>query len=75
MPEGMEALYELVRRCDVFMTSFLAGTSTCRNWPTTPASPPPNTAPGFAEQTDEILSELGLGWDRIITLKSAGAVT
>jgi crotonobetainyl-CoA:carnitine CoA-transferase CaiB-like acyl-CoA transferase len=38
---------------------------------------PPQTgpAPGFAEQTDEILLELGLDWDRIIELKTAGAVT
>ncbi|MDT0550624.1 CoA transferase, partial [Streptomyces lonegramiae] len=37
----------------------------------------PNTgpAPGFAEQTDDILGELGLDWDRIIELKTAGAVT
>jgi crotonobetainyl-CoA:carnitine CoA-transferase CaiB-like acyl-CoA transferase len=32
-------------------------------------------APTFAEQTDEILSELGLDWDRIVELKVAGAVT
>ncbi|HEU4360533.1 MAG TPA: CoA transferase [Mycobacterium sp.] len=32
-------------------------------------------APGFAEQTEEILAELGLDWDRIIELKTAGAVT
>jgi crotonobetainyl-CoA:carnitine CoA-transferase CaiB-like acyl-CoA transferase len=32
-------------------------------------------APGFAEQTDEILLELGFDWDRIIELKTAGAVT
>ncbi|BBX21201.1 CoA transferase [Mycolicibacter terrae] len=32
-------------------------------------------APGFAEQTDEILSDLGLDWDRIIELKTVGAVT
>lgn len=32
-------------------------------------------APGFAAQTDEILAELDLGWDRIIALKAAGAVT
>jgi crotonobetainyl-CoA:carnitine CoA-transferase CaiB-like acyl-CoA transferase len=32
-------------------------------------------APGFAAQTEEILAELGLDWDRIITLKEAGAVT
>ena len=37
----------------------------------------PNTgpAPSFAEQTEEILIELGLDWDRIIELKTAGAVT
>jgi crotonobetainyl-CoA:carnitine CoA-transferase CaiB-like acyl-CoA transferase len=39
---------------------------------TAPASGP---APGFAEQTDEILMELGLDWDRIIELKTVGAVT
>jgi crotonobetainyl-CoA:carnitine CoA-transferase CaiB-like acyl-CoA transferase len=39
---------------------------------TAPGSGP---APGFAEQTDEILVELGLDWDRIIALKTAGAVT
>ena len=35
------------------------------------------TGPGpeFAAQTDEILAELGLDWDRIIALKAAGAVT
>lgn len=32
-------------------------------------------APGFAEQTDQILEELGLEWDKIIELKAAGAVT
>ncbi|MGC4963243.1 CaiB/BaiF CoA transferase family protein [Gordonia sp. DT218] len=32
-------------------------------------------APGFAEDTDDILQELGLDWDRIIELKTAGAVT
>ena len=32
-------------------------------------------APAFAEQTDEILTELGLDWERIIELKTAGAVT
>ena len=38
---------------------------------------PPQTgpAPGFAEQTDDILMELGLDWDHIIELKTAGAVT
>lgn len=39
---------------------------------TAPATGP---APGFAEQTDEILTELGLDWDRIIELKTVGAVT
>ena len=38
-------------------------------------APPFRGAPGFAEQTDEILEELGLDWDRIIELKTAGAVT
>ncbi|RRR47542.1 CoA transferase [Mycolicibacter terrae] len=32
-------------------------------------------APGFAEQTDEILTDLGLDWGRIIELKTVGAVT
>ena len=32
-------------------------------------------APEFAAQTEEILQELGLGWDRIGALKEAGAVT
>jgi crotonobetainyl-CoA:carnitine CoA-transferase CaiB-like acyl-CoA transferase len=32
-------------------------------------------APAFAAQTEEILQELGLDWDRIIALKEAGAVT
>ncbi|MFD4354333.1 CaiB/BaiF CoA transferase family protein [Nocardia sp. NPDC058518] len=38
---------------------------------------PPQLRPGpeFAAQTEEILLELGLDWDRIITLKTAGAVT
>jgi crotonobetainyl-CoA:carnitine CoA-transferase CaiB-like acyl-CoA transferase len=39
---------------------------------TAPVSGP---APGFAEQTDDILQELGLDWDRIIELKTIGAVT
>ena len=39
------------------------------------AAPETGPAPGFAEQTDEILEELGLDWDRIIELKTAGAVT
>ena len=38
-------------------------------------APHTDGAPGFAEQTDEILLELGLDWDRIIELKTAGAVT
>jgi crotonobetainyl-CoA:carnitine CoA-transferase CaiB-like acyl-CoA transferase len=32
-------------------------------------------APEFAAQTEEILQELGLDWERIIALKEAGAVT
>jgi len=32
-------------------------------------------APAFAAQTEEILQEIGLDWDRIIALKSTGAVT
>jgi crotonobetainyl-CoA:carnitine CoA-transferase CaiB-like acyl-CoA transferase len=32
-------------------------------------------APEFAAQTEEILMELGLDWDRIIALKEAGAIT
>ena len=39
------------------------------------AAPVSGPAPGFAEQTDEILMELGLDWDRIIELKTIGAVT
>jgi len=38
-------------------------------------APQTGPAPGFAEQTDEILLELGLDWDRIIELKTIGAVT
>ncbi|MGV0746659.1 CaiB/BaiF CoA transferase family protein [Mycolicibacter minnesotensis] len=38
-------------------------------------APVTGAAPGFAEQTDEILAELGLDWDRIIELKTVGAVT
>jgi crotonobetainyl-CoA:carnitine CoA-transferase CaiB-like acyl-CoA transferase len=38
-------------------------------------APQSGPAPAFAEQTDEILLELGLDWDRIILLKTAGAVT
>lgn len=32
-------------------------------------------SPEFAAQTEEVLLELGLDWDRIIALKSAGAIT
>jgi crotonobetainyl-CoA:carnitine CoA-transferase CaiB-like acyl-CoA transferase len=39
------------------------------------AAPGPKPAPGFAEQTDEILLELGFDWERIIELKTVGAVT
>jgi len=39
------------------------------------AAPATGPAPGFAEQTDEILTGLGLDWDRIIELKTVGAVT
>jgi crotonobetainyl-CoA:carnitine CoA-transferase CaiB-like acyl-CoA transferase len=35
----------------------------------------PTPAPGFAEQTDEVLLELGLDWDRLFELKSLGAIT
>jgi len=38
-------------------------------------APQTGGAPAFAEQTDEILQELGLDWDRIIELKTVGAVT
>jgi len=38
-------------------------------------APDTGPAPGFAEQTDEILTGLGLDWDRIIELKTVGAVT
>ncbi|HET9877015.1 MAG TPA: CoA transferase [Mycobacterium sp.] len=38
-------------------------------------APETGPAPGFAEQTEEILTELGLDWDRIIELKTVGAVT
>lgn len=36
--------------------------------------PDAGPAPKFAEQTDEILAALGLDWDRIIELKTLGAV-
>jgi crotonobetainyl-CoA:carnitine CoA-transferase CaiB-like acyl-CoA transferase len=38
-------------------------------------APHTGPAPAFAAQTDEVLEELGLDWDRIIELKTAGAVT
>lgn len=38
-------------------------------------APGTGPAPAFAEQTDELLQELGLDWDRIIALKTSGAVT
>jgi crotonobetainyl-CoA:carnitine CoA-transferase CaiB-like acyl-CoA transferase len=39
------------------------------------SAPQLGPAPGFAAQTEEILMELGLDWERIIALKEAGAVT
>ncbi|MET7480041.1 CoA transferase [Streptomyces sp. NPDC005648] len=39
------------------------------------AAPELGAAPEFAAQTEEILMELGLDWDRILALKAAGAVT
>jgi crotonobetainyl-CoA:carnitine CoA-transferase CaiB-like acyl-CoA transferase len=38
-------------------------------------APELSPAPEFAAQTEEILTELGLDWDRILALKAAGAVT
>jgi crotonobetainyl-CoA:carnitine CoA-transferase CaiB-like acyl-CoA transferase len=38
-------------------------------------APQLSAAPEFAAQTEEILLELGLDWDRIMALKEAGAVT
>jgi crotonobetainyl-CoA:carnitine CoA-transferase CaiB-like acyl-CoA transferase len=39
------------------------------------AAPELGAAPSFAAQTEDVLLELGLDWDRIIELKTAGAVT
>ena len=39
------------------------------------SAPQLRAAPEFAAQSEEILLELGLDWDRIIALKEAGAVT
>jgi crotonobetainyl-CoA:carnitine CoA-transferase CaiB-like acyl-CoA transferase len=39
------------------------------------AAPQLRPAPEFAAQTEEILLELGLDWDRITALKESGAVT
>ncbi|MDT7764629.1 MAG: hypothetical protein QOC63_4049 [Mycobacterium sp.] len=39
------------------------------------AAPHTGPAPRFAEQTEEILSELGFDWDRVIELKTTGVVT
>ncbi|MFE9320913.1 CaiB/BaiF CoA transferase family protein [Nocardia sp. NPDC052278] len=39
------------------------------------AAPDLRPGPEFAAQTDEVLLELGLDWDRIIALKTAGAIT
>ncbi|MEU1274735.1 CoA transferase [Streptomyces sp. NPDC005799] len=38
-------------------------------------APEVGPAPEFAAQTEEVLMELGLGWERILALKAAGAVT
>jgi len=38
-------------------------------------APSTGPAPAFAEQTDQVLEDLGLDWDRIIALKTSGAVT
>jgi crotonobetainyl-CoA:carnitine CoA-transferase CaiB-like acyl-CoA transferase len=38
-------------------------------------APQLRAAPEFAAQSEEILLELGLDWDRIVALKEAGAVT
>jgi crotonobetainyl-CoA:carnitine CoA-transferase CaiB-like acyl-CoA transferase len=39
------------------------------------SAPDLRPAPEFAAHTEEILTEIGLGWDRIIALKTSGAVT
>ncbi|MBC7302347.1 MAG: CoA transferase [Nocardia sp.] len=39
------------------------------------AAPQLRPAPEFAAQTEEVLLELGLDWDRILALKTAGAIT
>ncbi|GAA5052039.1 CaiB/BaiF CoA transferase family protein [Nocardia callitridis] len=39
------------------------------------SAPKLEPAPEFAAQTEDVLTELGLDWDRIIELKAAGAVT
>jgi crotonobetainyl-CoA:carnitine CoA-transferase CaiB-like acyl-CoA transferase len=38
-------------------------------------APAVGPAPEFAAQTEEVLPELGLDWERILALKAAGAVT
>jgi formyl-CoA transferase len=35
---------------------------------------PRGTAPEFAQHTEEVLLELGHGWDRISELKELGAI-
>ncbi|MET9911091.1 hypothetical protein ABZZ74_30560 [Streptomyces sp. NPDC006476] len=38
-------------------------------------APEAGPAPEFAAQTEEVLLETGLDWERILALKAAGAVT